>query len=195
MLTRIIQDIENKIKEGSWYNNDNTELFDELCNEFLNEYAVIKDMNEEEISKLGEEHKKKMQKDIESVFEIYYSTFSDREIEEEFLKEIKSEKNEEAKENSRNEYKKYKLFITDLEYILDNIKKIDVFKIVNNNELKESFKNVTNFLIEKRNDTEELKKTMEEMNDKLKKVEELLVNYKDTYIKTPELLPPAPDLL
>ena len=135
-----------------------------------------------------------MQKDIESVFEIFYSTFSDREIEEEFLKEIKSEKNEETKEKSRNEYKKYKLFITDLEYILDNIKKIDVFKIVNNNELKESFKNVTNFLIEKRNDAEELTKTIKEMNTKLKEVEKLLFNYKDTYIKSPELEPPAPEM-
>ena len=194
MLRRIIQDIENKIKEGSWYGNDNTELFDELTNEFLNEYVEIKNMNEEELSKLGEEHKKKMQKDIETVFEIFYSTFSDREIEEEFLKEIKSEKNEETKERSRNEYKKYKLFITDLEYILDNIKKIDVFKLVNNNELKESFKNVTNFLIEKRNDAEELAVTIKEMNNKLKEVEKILLNYKDAYLKTPELEPPAPEM-
>ena len=194
MLRRIIQDIEKKIKEGLWYNNDNTKLFDELINEFLNEYVEIKNMNEEELSKLGEEDKQKMQKDIESVFEIMYSTFSDKEIEEEFLKQIKAEKNEETKEITRKEYKDYKLFITDLEYVLDNIKKIDVLKIVNNNKLKESFKNVTNFLLEKRNGIEDLENTLKEMNDKLKKVEELLVNYKDVYIKTPELLPPAPEM-
>tara|TARA_B100001109_G_scaffold250501_1_gene243737 strand:+ start:573 stop:1157 length:585 start_codon:yes stop_codon:yes gene_type:complete len=194
MLRRIIKDIENKIKEGSWYGNDNTELFDELLNEFLNEYVEIKNMNEEELSKLGEEHKQKMQKDIESVFEIMYSTFSDKEIEEEFLKQIKAEKNEETKEITRKEYTDYKLFITDLEYVLDNIKKIDILKIVNNNKLNESFKNVTNFLLEKRNGIEDLENTLKEMNDKLKKVEELLVNYKDVYINTPELLPPAPEM-
>ena len=194
MLRRIIKDIENKIKEGSWYGNDNTELFDELLNEFLNEYVEIKNMNEEELSKLGEEHKQKMQKDVESVFEIMYSTFSDKEIEEEFLKQIKAEKNEETKEITRKEYKDYKLFITDLEYVLDNIKKIDILKIVNNNKLNESFKNVTNFLLEKRNGIEDLENTLKEMNDKLKKVEELLVNYKDVYIKAPELLPPAPKM-
>lgn len=193
MLRTIIEDIEKKIKEGEWYNTDNTEIFDKLCSEFLKEYAVIRDMDEEQISNLKEEDKKRMQKDIESVFEIMYVSFSEKEIEEEFLKQIKSEKNEGTKEILRDDYKKYKSFITDLEYILDNIKKIDLFKIVNNNELKESLKNVTNFILEKANDIEDLNNTMKEMNNKLKELEELLINYKDaSYITTPELLPPAP---
>lgn len=192
MLRRIIEDIEKKIKDEEWYGKDNTELFDKLCNEFLKEYAVIKDMNEEELSKLGEEYKKEMQRDTESVFEIMYLSFSEKEIEEEFLKDIKGEKNEETKEIFRIEYKKYKMFILDLKYIVDNIKKIDIFKIEHNNEMKESLENVTNFILEKENDMEDLNNTMKEMNNKLKEVEKILLNYKDAYLKSPELEPPAP---
>lgn len=192
MLRRIIEDIEKKIKDEEWYGKDNTELFDKLCIEFLKEYAVIKDMNEEELSKLGEEYKKEMQRDTESVFEIMYSSFSEKEIEEEFLKDIKGEKNEETKEIFRDEYKKYKMFISDLKYIVDNIKKIDIFKIEDNNEMKESLKNVTNFILEKENDMEDLNNTMKEMNNKLKEVERILLNYKDAYLKSPELEPPVP---